>query len=102
MCSVWSSSSQDYMQTHIKSISYSILKLAAQVLSFTVSNVLSNYASPDSAETAKFCSLMGTFFDIMNIRDVNSHKFDLKPLIHFVLLIIPDFLATKCISTVSR
>ena len=22
---------------------------------------------------------MGTFFDIMNIRDVNSHKFDLKP-----------------------
>ena len=26
---------------------------------------------------------MDTFFDIMNIRDVNSHKFDLKPLIPF-------------------
>ena len=48
------------MQTHIKSISYSIVKLAAQVLSFTVSNVLSNYASPDSAETALFIN--GHFF----------------------------------------
>ena len=26
---------------------------------------------------------MDTFFDIMNIRDVNSQKFDLKPLIPF-------------------
>ena len=24
-------------------------------------------------------SLIDTFFDIMNIQDVNSHKFDLKP-----------------------
>ena len=66
---------------HIKSTSYSIMnvKLAAQVLSSTVSNVLSNYVSPDAAKTAKFCSLMDTFYDVMNIRDVNSHKFDLKP-----------------------
>ena len=66
---------------HIKLTSYSIMnvKLAAQVLSSTVSNVLSNYASPDAADSAKFCLLMDTFFDIMNIRDVNSHKFDLKP-----------------------
>ena len=42
------------------------VKLAPQVLSATVSNVLSNYAS-DAAETAKFCSLMDTFFNIMNI-----------------------------------
>ena len=40
---------------HIKLTSYSIMnvKLAAQVLSSTASNVLSNYASPDAAETAK-------------------------------------------------
>ena len=43
---------------HIKLTSYSIMnvKLAAQVLSSTVSNVLSNYVSPDATETAKFCS----------------------------------------------
>ena len=54
---------------HIKLTSYSIMnvKLAARALSSTVSNVLSNYASPDVAETAKFCSLMDNFFDIMNI-----------------------------------
>ena len=68
---------------------YSIMnvKLTIQVLSSTVSNVLSNYASPDAAETAKSCSLMNIFFDIMNFRDVNSHKFDLKPsLIPFSLI----------------
>ena len=79
---------------HIKLTSYSIMnmKLAAQVLSTTVSNVLSNYASPDAAETVKFCSLMDTFFDIMNIRDVNSHKFDIKPsLIPFSSIDDPRF-----------
>ena len=45
---------------HIKLTSNSILKvkLAAQILSSTVSNVLSNYASPDAAETAKFFSTL--------------------------------------------
>ena len=66
---------------HIKLTSCSIvnMKLAAQILSSTVSNDLSNYASSHTLETAKFCLLMNTFFNIMNIRHVNSHKFDLKP-----------------------
>ena len=43
-----------------------------------------------------------TFFDIMNIQDVNSHKFDLKP--SFILFSSIDevFLVTKGISTVFR
>ena len=47
---------------HIKLTSYSIMnvKLAAKVLSSTVSNVLSNYSSPDAVKTAKFCLLMDT------------------------------------------
>ena len=40
---------------------------------------MSNYTSTDVAETATFCLLIDTFFDIMNIWDINSHKFDLKP-----------------------
>ena len=37
------------------------------------------YGPPEAAGTTKFCSLMDMFFDIMNIRDINSHKFELKP-----------------------
>ena len=79
---------------HIKLISYSIMnvKLAAQVLSSTVSNVLSNYAPPDAAKYTKFCLLMVVLFDAVNIRDVTSHKFDLKcSLIIFLQLMIRGF-----------
>ena len=79
---------------HIKLISYPIMnvKLAAQVLSSTVSNVLSNYASPDAAKNAKSCLLMVVLFDAVNIRDVTSHKFNLKcSLIIFLQLMIRGF-----------
>ena len=79
---------------HIKLISYSIMnvKLAAQVLSSTVSNVLSNYAPPDAAKNAKSCLLMVVLFDAVNIRDVTSHKFNLKcSLIIFLQLMIRGF-----------
>ena len=54
---------------HIKLSSYSVMnvKLAAQVLSTTVSKVLLNYGSPDTFATANFCSMIDSFFDIMNI-----------------------------------
>ena len=59
------------------------VNLAAQILSSTVSK---------SAGTAKLCSLMNMFFDIMNIRDINSHKFDLQPsLLPFLRVEGPGF-----------
>ncbi|XP_065654860.1 uncharacterized protein LOC136081473 [Hydra vulgaris] len=66
---------------HIKLTPYSIMnvKLAAQVLSSTVSKVLLHYRPPEAEGTAKFCALMDSFFDVMNIRSLNGHKFDLKP-----------------------
>ena len=66
---------------HIKSTPYSIInvKLAAQVLSLSVSKVLSKYSPPDAAGTAEFCLLMDTFFDIMNVKNVNAHQFERKP-----------------------
>ena len=42
-------------------------KMNAQVLSSTLSKVLLAYGPPEAAETARFCSLMDCFFDIMNI-----------------------------------
>ena len=50
------------------------VKLAAQILSSTVSKTLTSYGLPEAAGTAKFCLLMDGFFDIMNIRnDQISH-----------------------------
>ena len=55
---------------HIKLTPCSIMnvKLAAQVSRFTISKGLLKYGPPEAAGTAKFCSLMDIFFDIMNIR----------------------------------
>ena len=54
------------------------VKATAPVLSSAVSKVLLKYGPPEATGTAKFCSLMDLFLDIMNIRDINSHKFELK------------------------
>ena len=54
---------------HIKVTPYSKMnvRLAAQVHSSTVGNVLLAYGPPEAAETACFCSLMDCFIGIMNI-----------------------------------
>ena len=54
------------------------VKLAAQVLSSTVSKTLT-YGPPEAAGTATFCLLMNSLFDIMNIRNIQSHEFERKP-----------------------
>ena len=57
------------------------VRLAAQVLSSTISQVLLAYGPPEAAETARFCSLMDCFFDITNIRNMQSHEFERKPML---------------------
>ena len=61
--------------------SYSAMnvRLAAQVLSSTVGNVLLSFGPPEAAGTAKFCLMMDSFFDIMNIRSTSEYKRDAKP-----------------------
>ena len=48
---------------HVDLTAYSSMKmnLAVQVLSATVSNVLSTYSGPECSATAKFCSMMNSF-----------------------------------------
>ena len=64
----------------IKLTPYSIMnaKLAAQVLSSTVSKTLTLYGPPEAAGTAEFYLLIDSFFDIMNIRNIQSHELE-KP-----------------------
>ena len=55
------------------------VKLAAQVLSSTVSKTLTSYGPPKAAVTAKFCLLMDSFLDIMKICKIQLHEFERKP-----------------------
>ena len=66
---------------HINLTPYSIMnvRLAAQVLSSTVSEVLTNYGPSDAAGTAKFCLMIDQFFDIMNVSNTKSGAHQLKP-----------------------
>ena len=57
------------------------VKLAAQVLSSTVSKTLTSYEPPEAAGTAKFCLLMDSFFDIMNIHNIQLNEFERKPVL---------------------
>ena len=52
---------------------YSVMnvRLAAQVLSDSVGNVLLSFCSPDSHGTAKVCLMMDKFFDCMNVRNTS-------------------------------
>ena len=57
------------------------VRLAALVLSSTVSKVLLAYGPPEAAETGHFCSLVNCFFDIMNIKNIQSREFERKPML---------------------
>ena len=65
---------------HIKLTPYSVMnvRLAAQVLSSTVSKILLAYGPPDAAGTAMFCEMMDGFFDILNIRSGKEAEYSRK------------------------
>ena len=66
---------------NIKLSPYSIMnvKLAAQVLRSIVSKTLTSYGPAEAAGTGKFFLLMESFFDLMNIHNIQSHEFERKP-----------------------
>lgn len=71
------------------------VRLAAQVLSLSVSRVLyflSKCGPPDAAGIAEFCFLMDTFFDIMNVKKVYAQQFERKSnLVPFSFINDPRF-----------
>ena len=66
---------------HVYLTQYTVMnvRLAAQVLSTTVSKVLSNYGPADAAGTAEFCLIFDKFFDIMNVSSTTASSRELKP-----------------------
>ena len=66
---------------HINLTPYSVMKvkLATQVLSDTVGNVLAQFGPPEATGTANFCLMMDKFFDCLNVRNTVEHQFKRKP-----------------------
>ena len=54
-------------------------KYAAQVLSRSVSNVLNGWGPPGAKETTKFCRMIDSFFDLLNVRCLDEGKLKGKP-----------------------
>ena len=55
------------------------VRLAAQILSETVSSVLSSFTGQEYKETANFCLKMDKFFDCTNVRNTKEHLRKGKP-----------------------
>ena len=66
---------------HINLNSYSVMRvsLAAQVLSASVAAVLKSFGPAGAAATAKFCEMVDSFFDCMNVRSTTEHETKRKP-----------------------
>ena len=54
-------------------------RLAAQVLSETVSNVLNQFGPPEAAGTAEFCLMMDKLFDCLKVGNTKEHELKRKP-----------------------
>ena len=63
----------------LKSYSVMNVRLAVQVLSFSVGKVLQEFGPQDAAGTAKVCMLMDSFFDCLNVRNTEEFKTKRKP-----------------------
>ena len=61
-----------YEHAYLTPYSVMNVRLAAQVLSTTVSKVLSNYGPADAAGTAEFCLMFDKFFDNMNVSSTTA------------------------------
>ena len=65
---------------HINLTAYSVMevKLASQVLSDTVGNVLAQFWPPEATGTANFCLMMDKCFDCLDVRNTVEHQFKRK------------------------
>lgn len=66
---------------HINLSSYSVMRvnLAVQVLSASVAAVLQSFGPQEAAATSKFCAMVDSFFDCLNVRSLREHETKRKP-----------------------
>ena len=69
--------SQEYVQ--LNPYSCMNVRLAVQVLSSTVSNILKEYYPESTHATSELCENMDKFFDSLNVRSLEEGVFKRKP-----------------------
>ena len=52
---------------------------AVQILSSSVGNIFKEFGPSEASETEKFCILIDTFFDCLNVRNKELYKIKKKP-----------------------
>ena len=55
------------------------VKLAVQILSSSVGNILKEFGPPEAFGTTEFCILMDTFFDRLNVQSKEEYKIKRRP-----------------------
>ena len=55
------------------------LRLAAQVLSTSVSIAVKSFGPPEATVTAKYCEMFDKFFDCFNVRNTKEYITKQKP-----------------------
>ena len=55
------------------------VKLAVQILSSSVGNILKEFGPPEASGTAEFCILMDTFFGCLNVQSKEEYKIKRRP-----------------------
>ena len=57
------------------------VKYAVQILSKTMSVALSRFETPESTATAKYCEMIDSFLDCLNVRSLSEGSRKIKPLL---------------------
>lgn len=55
------------------------VNLATQVLSASVAAVLQSFGPQEAAATSKFCAMVDSSFDCLNVRSLREHERKRKP-----------------------
>lgn len=55
------------------------VSLATQVLSASVAAVLKSFGPAEAAATSKFCEMVESFFDCLNVRSTSEYERKRKP-----------------------
>lgn len=68
-----------YEHIHLNPYSKMRVNLAAQVLSASTAAVIRSFGPAEAEATAKFCEMVDSFFDCLNVRSTTEHQRKRKP-----------------------
>ena len=64
---------------HLNCYSKITLKFAVSLLNEITAKILQTFGTTETSETAKYCQILGQFFDCLNVRSLEKHQEKTKP-----------------------